>query len=468
MIHSRANGLFNAFVVVLALILALTYWSYLSLLRLVYFGDETLNLGRYGYYWFIATMGLLTQLFWNEQSVVLSATDFFRSARQALSQTAYVAGALLLTLTLVKDADISRLFFFTFLPVLCVVLLVGNLWVPRLLARIFFQRHRESRVLVIGSPASVRRLDPWLKSVTTYGLRVTGVLTLVPEKIGKTLGFPILGEVESLPAALSDGSIHTVILLEIPESRNVLHFILDATEQRGVRLITLNPLSDLFRHSIRYVSHLGVDFIALRGEPLEDPVARTAKRTVDLVVSLLVIATILPPLALAVFLMQRRQAPGPLFFRQPRTGLRGERFSIYKFRTMRTDNPDESLQAGEEDVRIFPFGRFLRKTSLDEFPQFLNVLRGEMSVVGPRPHMPEHDMLFAKAMASYHVRSTIKPGVTGLAQVRGFRGEAKTPKDIQSRVECDIEYIEEWSFTMDFYIILKTAFQVLRPPKTAY
>jgi putative colanic acid biosynthesis UDP-glucose lipid carrier transferase len=135
---------------------------------------------------------------------------------------------------------------------------------------------------------------------------------------------------------------------------------------------------------------------------------------------------------------------------------------------MKVENPDATRQASENDDRIFPLGRLLRKTSIDEIPQFLNVLRGEMSIVGPRPHMIEHNAQFARIMANYHIRAFVKPGVTGLAQVRGFRGEARTSEDIQKRVECDIEYIERWSLTLDVMLIVQTAWQMLFPPKSAY
>jgi putative colanic acid biosynthesis UDP-glucose lipid carrier transferase len=161
------------------------------------------------------------------------------------------------------------------------------------------------------------------------------------------------------------------------------------------------------------------------------------------------------------------QSPGPLFYKQVRSGLKNRPFTIYKFRTMHVNNPDESRQARIGDRRIFAAGSWLRKMSIDELPQFLNVLRGDMSVVGPRPHMIEHNALFSRALENYHIRAVAKPGITGLAQVRGFRGEASQIEDIVKRVTSDVYYLEHWSFALDCSIVARTALQMLRPPQQA-
>jgi len=166
--------------------------------------------------------------------------------------------------------------------------------------------------------------------------------------------------------------------------------------------------------------------------------------------------------------MQRIQSPGPIFFRQWRAGISNQPFTILKFRTMAIANDDPARQAEQNDSRVYPFGRFLRRMSLDEFPQFINVLRGEMSVIGPRPHMIEHNQQFEKVLQAYNVRSLVKPGITGLAQIRGYRGEARTEDDIRLRVDCDIEYIERYSLFLDFYILLRTAYHLFLPPRSAY
>jgi len=180
---------------------------------------------------------------------------------------------------------------------------------------------------------------------------------------------------------------------------------------------------------------------------------------------------ILPVLMLWVWVFQRLQAPGHLFFLQERTGYGQRYFKILKFRTMYDISctaEKESHQARRGDARIYPFGRFLRSTSLDEVPQFINVLRGEMSIIGPRPHLVAHDRQFSEMMKGYRTRFFVKPGITGLAQCHGVRGEIKDSSMLVQRIELDITYVNSWSIWLDFIIIIKTAWHMVFPPKTAY
>ncbi len=204
---------------------------------------------------------------------------------------------------------------------------------------------------------------------------------------------------------------------------------------------------------------------------MEDPLNRGLKRVYDILISLPVVLFILPPLTLWAWLMQRSQAPGCLFFVQQRTGQRGNRFRMYKFRSMYDVERDphvEERQAFKGDDRIYPFGLFLRKSSLDEFPQFVNVLLGDMSIVGPRPHMPAHDDKFSTLTKVYRTRFFVKPGITGLAQTSGYRGEVPDSNLLFQRVQCDLRYITSWSIWLDVQITFKTLWHVFFPPKTAY
>ncbi len=151
-----------------------------------------------------------------------------------------------------------------------------------------------------------------------------------------------------------------------------------------------------------------------------------------------------------------------------RAGLQNNQFEILKFRTMHVNNPSVTRQTSRDDQRIYRGGRTLRRFSIDELPQFWNVLKGHMSVVGPRPHLIEHNEQFAKVIANFPIRMVVKPGITGLAQVRGFRGEARTPDAISLRLQSDIEYLENWRLTLDIMIIAKTTLQMVAPPRTAY
>jgi putative colanic acid biosynthesis UDP-glucose lipid carrier transferase len=230
----------------------------------------------------------------------------------------------------------------------------------------------------------------------------------------------------------------------------------------------LHDLQPYFNHKTIVFEDDGVRFIALREEPLESPLNRFFKRLLDLAVAIPVVIFILPFTSLLVWIMQLIFSPGPLFFKQVRNGMLGKPFKIYKYRTMQVHNDNENRQASKNDSRIYPGGDWLRRLSIDELPQFINVVFGHMSVIGPRPHLPQHDEAFAKIMRNYLIRRFIRPGITGSAQVNGLRGEIHCENDIQRRVEADIHYLENWSFGLDIIILLKTAQQCVMPPATAY
>jgi lipopolysaccharide/colanic/teichoic acid biosynthesis glycosyltransferase len=259
-----------------------------------------------------------------------------------------------------------------------------------------------------------------------------------------------------------------IFLLGSPRDRRVLGEWMRLAEHNGSRVSMVNDLDVFLQRPLSYFRCDDVDLIELREEPLQNPVNRLVKRGVDLLISFPVVVIVLPVLMGVVWILHRWQAPGPLIFRQVRSGIDNEPFTILKFRTMYDGKGGDGGQARKHDDRVFPAGRWLRRFSLDEFPQFFNVLTGQMSVVGPRPHMVGHDEVFAESMSGYAVRGFVKPGITGLAQIRGLRGETVTPEDIVNRVQSDIEYIENWSVMLDVRILWQTSLQLVRPPKSAY
>ena len=180
------------------------------------------------------------------------------------------------------------------------------------------------------------------------------------------------------------------------------------------------------------------------------------KRGFDIVFSLCFLCFVFPFVLLVVFIVTQCTMPGKLFFVQKRTGLNGRTFKCYKFRSMRKNEHSDVLQATKGDRRITRWGKIMRKTSLDETPQFINVLLGDMSVVGPRPHMLKHTEEYTVLIDGYMLRHEVKPGVTGWSQIKGFRGEIKQLKDMENRVKSDLWYIRNWNFLLDLYIILKT------------
>ncbi len=201
--------------------------------------------------------------------------------------------------------------------------------------------------------------------------------------------------------------------------------------------------------------------------PLENPVNKLIKRAFDIVCSLI----FLIPTALIfpfVFIIMKIQSPGPIFFKQKRTGIDGKDFEMLKFRSMHVNKDADKIQATKDDPRKYPFGNFMRKSNIDELPQFLNVLKGDMSFVGPRPHMLLHTEQYSQLIDKYMVRHFVKPGLTGWAQVTGFRGETKELWQMEGRVKRDIWYIEHWSIWLDIRIIWMTAKTVFIHDKNAY
>ncbi|MBR6054644.1 MAG: undecaprenyl-phosphate glucose phosphotransferase [Bacteroidales bacterium] len=210
-------------------------------------------------------------------------------------------------------------------------------------------------------------------------------------------------------------------------------------------------------------SRLGnVTVINLYEEPLNNPVAKATKRAFDLVISGLFLITLYPLVWLFCAIGIKISSPkGPILFRQKRTGYEGKEFECLKFRSMHPNTQADTLQATKEDSRTFRFGRFLRRSSLDELPQFINVFKGDMSIIGPRPHMLRHTEVYSELIGDYMVRHLAKPGITGWAQVNGCRGETKELSEMKDRVEKDIWYIEHWSVELDISIFFMTAWQIL-------
>jgi len=206
----------------------------------------------------------------------------------------------------------------------------------------------------------------------------------------------------------------------------------------------------------------------VRKLPFEYSENRIIKRVFDITFSSFVIVFVLSWLTPIIWVLIKLESKGPVLFKQKREGLNGQQFVCYKFRSMRINNLSDKKHATKNDVRVTKIGAFLRKTSLDELPQFLNVLKGDMSVVGPRPHLKSFSLEYQKDVDNYLERHAVKPGITGLAQVSGYRGEVKKISDIKNRVRFDIFYIENWSFLLDIKIIIQTVLNVFQGEEKAY
>ena len=271
---------------------------------------------------------------------------------------------------------------------------------------------------------------------------------------------------KQLTAAVNSGVEEVFVSIDTHRMSEVTELIKEG-EKQCVRLKFVPDLTSL-EANFRFDRMGDFTVLCARSEPLEHMENRFKKRLFDIIVSSAVVLFIFSWLYPILAIIIKLQSPGPVLFKQLRSGRDNKPFWCYKFRSMRVNNESDKRQATIDDDRITPIGRFMRRTSLDELPQFFNVLLGYMSVIGPRPHMLSHTEQYRKIIDKYMVRHFLKPGISGLAQVNGYRGETKDTRLMEKRVEHDISYMEHWSLMLDLRIVFLTIVNVFRGEDKAY
>ena len=265
-----------------------------------------------------------------------------------------------------------------------------------------------------------------------------------------------------------DNSIDEIYASVAELSNKQINELIDFSDNNLRKLKFIPDNKEIYSKKIKYEYYEYIPILTLRDIPLSDTVNQFIKRTIDILFSSVVIIFLLSWLTPIIAILIKLESKGPVFFKQKRNGFNYEEFYCYKFRSMKPNKDAHLYQATKDDKRITKVGKFLRKTSIDELPQFYNVLFGDMSIVGPRPHMVSHTNMYAKRIDKFMVRHFVKPGITGLAQISGFRGEIETDKDIIGRVKYDIFYIENWSLLLELKIIFQTFLKTLIGDKKAY
>jgi len=287
------------------------------------------------------------------------------------------------------------------------------------------------------------------------------------DRLSNSNEFEILGKVSEIAEYVKQHNVN-VIYLSLPMSNQPrIIKLLDDLKDTTASVYFLPDifLTDLIQGRMGQID--GIPVVAVCETPFTG-VDGLMKRLSDIVFASLILALI-SPLMLIISIGVKLSSAGPVIFKQRRYGLDGQEILVYKFRSMTTcDNGSNVIQATKNDLRITPFGGFLRKTSLDELPQFINVIQGRMSIVGPRPHAVAHNEMYRKMIKGYMIRHKVKPGITGWAQVNGLRGETDTLDKMQARIEFDIDYLRNWSLRLDIYIIFKTVWVVARGQDGAY
>nr|WP_298340696.1 undecaprenyl-phosphate glucose phosphotransferase [uncultured Algibacter sp.] len=265
-----------------------------------------------------------------------------------------------------------------------------------------------------------------------------------------------------------ENSIDEIYFSVAELSNKQINRLIDFADNNLRELKFIPDNKDIYSKKLKYEYYDYIPVLSLRAIPLQESVNKFVKRLFDILFSLFIIVFVLSWLTPILAILIRIESKGPVFFKQSRNGFNYQEFDCFKFRSMTPNKNAHLHQATKGDLRITKVGSFIRKTSIDELPQFFNVLFGDMSVVGPRPHMVSHTNMYAQRIDKFMVRHFVKPGITGLAQVSGFRGEVETDNDIINRVKYDIFYIENWSLLLDVKIIIQTLSNALKGEEKAY
>lgn len=277
-----------------------------------------------------------------------------------------------------------------------------------------------------------------------------------------------LGEESELLPFIENNHVDELYIGVMPDKLKEYKALMRLCEKHMIRTYYVPTISYGEFRSAKVMEFGDIYVMSQYNEPLKDMRNRIQKRVFDFVVSLLFICTLFPIILIIVAIVSKITMPGPLFFKQKRTGYDGKDFVCYKFRSMKVNKDSDKVQAVKDDPRVTKWGLLMRHTNIDELPQFINVLKGNMSIVGPRPHMLAHTDYYSPLISDYMIRHYVKPGITGWAQTHGERGETKTVDDMKRRVEKDIWYIEHWSFWLDIQIILKTVSDAIHGDEKAY
>ena len=321
-------------------------------------------------------------------------------------------------------------------------------------------------VTFVGTDTELKRLYERLIYNSTLGYKVRSIYGEADSLLEGLEAKGSVKDFEALLAKPNDLRLGDELFLCVSRAeRELIERTARVCDHRMVKFYYLPTAEEKLNLQPILIDDIGV--MTTYTSALEDPLNRLLKRLSDIVLSVL---CLIPTVLLLPFIsiVIKRQSPGPVFFRQLRTGLNGHDFYCYKFRSMHVNCDADRLQATKDDPRKFPFGNFMRKTNIDELPQFWNVLIGNMSVVGPRPHMLAHTEQYDKLIDKYMVRHFVKPGITGWAQVTGFRGETSELWQMEGRVERDIWYIQHWSLWLDMRIIWMTVKNVFKRDGKAY
>ena len=323
-----------------------------------------------------------------------------------------------------------------------------------------------NKVIIIGYNNTAKKLANYF-SEEGLNIHLVG-FTEENRNVTELSHYPILSDIKNTVAVAKKMDVQEIFSTIPPEQNQYIYTILHEAERECIRFKVVPDFTSLIKTPvvIDYIRDLPI--LSLRRDPLDNVGNQIKKRLLDVAVSSLVVIFILSWLVPLLGILIVLESRGPVFFFQQRSGKNNKKFNCLKFRSMRTNKEADTLQATKSDQRVTRIGKFLRRTSLDEFPQFINVLIGEMSLVGPRPHMVKHTSDYSKIVDNFMIRQFLKPGITGWAQINGFRGQITDDQQIKSRVTSDLWYLENWTIWLDIRIIFLTVYKVFKGDENAF
>ncbi|MEI8058695.1 MAG: undecaprenyl-phosphate glucose phosphotransferase [Ferruginibacter sp.] len=365
-----------------------------------------------------------------------------------------------------RELRISRLFIILSMIIFGLGLL-GNRFLYLGIKKYFKNSHYLiKKVIILGYNDTAKKLAKYFEE---DGIN-TQLLGFIEDdkNVHELSHYPIITDVSRALQVAKEFDVSEIFSTITPEQNKDIYDLMYQSEKECIRFKIVPNLSVFITRDV-HIEYFGeLPILSLRSEPLDDVGNRIKKRVLDITISFLVIVFILTWLVPILGLLILLESRGPIFFKQLRTGKNKKSFYCYKFRSMSKNKDADLKQATVNDSRVTRIGKFIRRTSLDEFPQFINVFRGEMSLVGPRPHMLQHTTDYSKFVDEYMIRQFLKPGITGWAQVNGYRGEITNPEQIKMRVNKDIWYLENWNLWLDIQILFLTIYKVVKGDKNAF
>lgn len=415
---------------------------------------------------------LVGHIYWSPivQKRLVSVGDIIRRVMGLVSITILVAYLMMKGISLSNTKVGFQLM--TFGITYGAVLLIAR-YIERFIIKKYRQTGRNTRMATfVGSDPELINIYNRLIDDASKGYRIKGYyadkeIENIPENIEISRLGSLSDFLDGIQGTSELDSTDEIYVCISRQDRDTIRKISNYCDQNMVRFYYVPVSVETLGIDLKRELLDDIEIFTTYENPLLNPVNKFIKRAFDIVVSFILLICLLPFLPV-IWLIIKIQSPGPLFFTQARTGLDGKEFMMYKFRSMHVNADADRLQATADDPRKYPFGNFMRKANIDELPQFWNVLKGDMSIVGPRPHMLLHTEQYSKLIDKYMVRHFVKPGVTGWAQVTGFRGETKEVWQMEGRVKRDIWYMEHWSIWLDIRIIWMTAKTIFIHDKQAY